>query len=123
MPIFRTRLRLFLLLRKWREGHEVVNAIRATRSGESFLRTAATRGCYWLFTRLSESEMPPNPGDFRRISRPALQARRRLPERRRFMKGLFARIGFRTAAVTARPGWPGGQAGAAGSSWMLPWKG
>jgi len=89
-----------LLLGKWREGYEVVNAVRASRAGESFLRTAATRGFYWLFRRLSEVEMPPDAGDFRLISRPALQALRRLPERRRFMKGLFAWVGFRTAAVT-----------------------
>lgn len=42
--------------------------------------------------------MPPDAGDFRLISRPALQALRRLPERRRFMKGLFAWVGFRTAS-------------------------
>ncbi|MHB1303899.1 MAG: glycosyltransferase family 2 protein [Acidiphilium sp.] len=88
------------LLAKWREGYEVVNAVRATREGDGPLKRFTAHGFYRVMNRLSHVDIPADTGDFRLISRPALEALKRLPERRRFMKGLFAWVGFRTAAVT-----------------------
>lgn len=88
------------LLAKWREGYEVVNAVRATREGDGLLKRFTAHGFYRVMNKLSHVDIPADTGDFRLISRPALDALKRLPERRRFMKGLFAWVGFRTAAVT-----------------------
>jgi glycosyltransferase involved in cell wall biosynthesis len=87
------------LLAKWREGFDVVNAVRITRDGESWLKRASAHIFYRVINRMSNVEIPPDTGDFRLISRPALDALKMLPERRRFMKGLFAWVGFRTANV------------------------
>lgn len=90
------------LLAKWREGFEVVNAVRIERDGDSWLKRVTARGFYWVIGGLSDVEIPADTGDFRLISRPALEALKCLPERRRFMKGLFAWVGFRTASVPYR---------------------
>lgn len=87
------------LLAKWREGFDVVNAVRITRDGESWLKRTSAHIFYRVINRMSNVEIPPDTGDFRLISRPALDALKMLPERRRFMKGLFAWVGFRTANV------------------------
>ncbi|MHB0889017.1 glycosyltransferase family 2 protein [Acidithiobacillus sp.] len=87
------------LLAKWREGFEVVNAVRITRDGESWFKRSSAHLFYRVINRLSNVDMPPDTGDFRLISRPALEALKQLPERRRFMKGLFAWVGFRSTNV------------------------
>lgn len=87
------------LLSKWREGFDVVNAVRGSRAGDDWLKRSTAHGFYRMFNRLSDVEIPADTGDFRLIARPALDALKRLPERRRFMKGLFAWVGFRTASV------------------------
>ena len=87
------------LLAKWREGFEVVNAVRITRDGESWFKRSSAHLFYRVINRLSNVDIPPDTGDFRLISRPALEALKQLPERRRFMKGLFAWVGFRSANV------------------------
>lgn len=90
------------LLAKWREGYEIVNAVRESREGEGWRKRLTAHLFYRVINRLSDVEIPQNTGDFRLISRPVLTALKRLPERRRFMKGLFAWVGFRTATVTYR---------------------
>lgn len=90
------------LIAKWREGFEVVNAVREFRDSDAWLKRATARGFYRVMNRLSHVGIPPDVGDFRLISRPTLEALRRMPERRRFMKGLFAWVGFRTATVHYR---------------------
>lgn len=87
------------LLAKWREGFEVVNAVRITRDGESWFKRSSAHLFYRVINRLSNVDIPPDTGDFRLISRPALEALKQLPERRRFMKGLFAWVGFRSTNV------------------------
>jgi polyisoprenyl-phosphate glycosyltransferase len=87
------------LLAKWREGFEVVNAVRILRNGDSWLKRTTAHAFYWLIGGMSQVKIPADTGDFRLISRPALEAIKCLPERRRFMKGLFAWVGFRTATV------------------------
>ena len=87
------------LLAKWNEGFDVVNAVRLSRDGESWIKSASAHAFYRIINRMSDVDIPEDTGDFRLLSRPALEAIRMLPERRRFMKGLFAWVGFRTASV------------------------
>jgi glycosyltransferase involved in cell wall biosynthesis len=88
------------MVAKWQEGYEVVNAVRAVREGEPFLKRFTSFGFYRVINKISPVAIPSDTGDFRLISKPVLEALKRLPERRRFMKGLFAWVGFRTATVS-----------------------
>lgn len=88
------------LLKRWREGAEVVHAVRHVRPGEARLRLAAIRLFYKLFARIGElKDYQGNSGDFRLIAGPALVAVRDLPERNRFVRGLVSWVGFRQASV------------------------
>ena len=87
------------LLAQWRDGFDVVNAVRLSREGESWLKRASAHVFYRIINRMSDVEIPPDTGDFRLLSRPVLDALQALPERRRFMKGLFAWVGFRSTNV------------------------
>lgn len=87
------------LLAKWQDGFDVVNAVRLSRDGESWLKRASAHAFYRIINRMSEVDIPTDTGDFRLLSRPVLEAIKTLPERRRFMKGLFAWVGFRTTCV------------------------
>ncbi|KWZ44356.1 bactoprenol glucosyl transferase [Burkholderia savannae] len=83
----------------WRRGAEVVAARRTDRACDSFAQRIASALYYRVHNALSEVEMPANVGDFRLMDRQVIDALRRLPERRRFMKGLFAWVGFRTVII------------------------
>jgi glycosyltransferase involved in cell wall biosynthesis len=82
------------MVRTWQEGADVVLMRRASRAQESWLKKATAGAFYRVIGRLSEIDIPENVGDFRLLSRRAVAAFRRLPERSRFMKGMFAWIGF-----------------------------
>jgi glycosyltransferase involved in cell wall biosynthesis len=84
---------------RWREGFDVVYAQRRTRQGESFLKLRSAEMFYTVLNRLSEVWSPPNTGDYRLMDRKVVEALRQLPERTRFMKGMFAWVGFRQVAV------------------------
>jgi glycosyltransferase involved in cell wall biosynthesis len=88
------------MVAKWREGYDVVVARRHARIGQGMQGRVASRLFYWLFNRMSEVPLSPDVGDFRLLDRVAVKAINALPERTRFMKGLFAWIGFRTAEIT-----------------------
>jgi glycosyltransferase involved in cell wall biosynthesis len=88
------------LVEEWKRGFEVVLAKRADRRTDSF----AKRLTAFLFYRLhnsisSEPVLPENVGDFRLMDRKVVEAIKQLPERRRFMKGIFAWVGFRSTTV------------------------
>jgi glycosyltransferase involved in cell wall biosynthesis len=87
------------LLARWREGFEVVLAIRTSRASDSFIKRTSAQLFYRFINRLSTVPIPVNAGDFRLMSREVVEALQQLPERRRFMKGLFAWVGFKTAEV------------------------
>jgi len=87
------------LLRCWKEGAEVVNATRRSREGESWFKKTTANVFYHILEKMTHIAIPRNTGDFRLISRPALQALQRMPERSRFMKGMFPWVGFRQATV------------------------
>lgn len=87
------------LLEKWREGYEVVYAVRESRDTESFSRRLSARGFYWIFARLSDVPIPRDAGDFRLLDRRVIDVINSMPERSRFMKGIFAWVGFRQVGV------------------------
>lgn len=78
---------------------DVVYGVRDSRITDGRVRAGFSRMFYSLFSRLSRVKIPPNAGDFRILSRRAADALRALPERRRFMKGLYAWIGFKQVAL------------------------
>jgi len=87
------------LIEEWSRGADVVLARRSDRSSDSFLKRVTAGLFYRIHNRLSSVHIPDNVGDFRLIDRAAVEALKALPERQRFMKGLFAWIGFKTAMV------------------------
>ena len=88
------------LVETWREGFDVVYAQRNTREGETWMKKATAAGFYRVMQRLGgKVQLPPDTGDFRLMSRRAVDALLRLREQHRFMKGLFAWIGFPSKAV------------------------
>jgi dolichol-phosphate mannosyltransferase len=92
------------MIAKWKEGYQVVYAERLSREGESRFKRAAAGLFYRLLGKLSEVEIPRNVGDFRLVDRKALDAFLAMPERDRFVRGMFAWIGFRqTVAPFHRP--------------------
>lgn len=98
------------LVEKWREGYDVVLAKRIDRSADSLMKRLTSRLFYKFIDRLSEIEIPADVGDFRLMDRRVVEALGMLPERARFMKGMFAWLGFRQAVVEyVRPARAAGQ--------------
>ena len=87
------------LVEKWCGGCEVVLAQRVNRNTDSPLKRVTAHLFYRLHNKLAAHAIPENVGDFRLMDRKVIDALKRLPERGRFMKGLFAWVGFRTATV------------------------
>jgi polyisoprenyl-phosphate glycosyltransferase len=88
------------LLEQWSAGADVVHGVRHERRGESRRRLFVIRAFYRVFNRLSGlSSFPGNSGDFRLISRQALDALNALPERNRFVRGLVSWVGYRQVSV------------------------
>jgi len=87
------------MVRVWREGAEVVLAQRVDRPGDSFLKRQSAALFYRVHNFLSRQRLPPNVGDFRLMDRVVVDAVKQLPERQRFMKGLFSWPGFRAEFV------------------------
>ncbi len=88
------------LVAVWRQGIDVVHARRRRRSGESLAKLGAARTFYRVMGRLSARvTLPPDSGDFRLMSRRSVDALLRLREHHRFMKGLFAWVGYPSRAV------------------------
>ncbi len=83
----------------WRHGADVVNMKRISRAGETRLKRATAHLFYRVLNRLSDVPIPADVGDFRLLSRRAVNALNRMKERNRFMKGLFAWIGFRQETI------------------------
>ena len=91
------------MLRAWRKGADMVYTVRAKRGDESFLKKLGTRIFYRVVNAGSAVPIPANAGDFRLLDRCVVDALKSLPERNRFMKGLYAWVGYRTVAVPYEP--------------------
>ena len=87
------------LLEQWRAGFDNVYARRRQRDGETWLKKASASWFYRLIGKLSRVAIPQDTGDYRLLSRRAVEALRGLREQHRFMKGLFAWIGYPSIAV------------------------
>jgi glycosyltransferase involved in cell wall biosynthesis len=87
------------LIAKWREGFDVVAAQRLSRAGESWFKRLTAALFYRVIGRLADVDLPPDVGDFRLVDRKALDSFLAMPERDRFVRGMFAWIGFRQAVV------------------------
>lgn len=83
----------------WRAGAEVVLACRIDRSSDTMIKRKTSSWFYRLHNKLSKIKIPENVGDFRLMDRAVVDALKLLPERQRFMKGLFAWVGFRTVTL------------------------
>src|SRR5712671_1778655 len=89
-----------VLIKRWREDEaDVVFARRSSRAGESWFKKVTAYGFYRVINAISRQRVPVDTGDFRLLSRRAVDAVTMLRERHRFMKGLFAWIGYRQVAV------------------------
>ena len=105
------------MLAKWREGFDVVYGVRESRNEDSLAKRVTAGGFYKIFNSLTSVPVPANTGDFRLMDRRVADRLRELPERTRFMKGLFAWLGYKSTAVFYdRPGREDGQ-----STWSY-WK-
>jgi polyisoprenyl-phosphate glycosyltransferase len=91
------------MLQAWREGADMVYAVRRDRRDESALKRIGARMFYALMKMGSSIEIPPNAGDFRLLDRCVVDAVCSLPERTRFMKGLYAWVGFRSRSIDFDP--------------------
>lgn len=91
------------MLRKWRQGSDVVYAVRKTRDDQSGLQVKLTALFYKLVNFGSRVKIPANAGDFRLMDRKVVDALKSLPERNRFMKGLYAWVGFNATAIDYEP--------------------
>ncbi len=87
------------LVEQWRAGFDVVYATRSAREGETGFKRFTAAAFYRSMNQLSDTAIPRDTGDFRLLSRRALDALAQLRERQRFMKGLFSWIGYRQTAV------------------------
>jgi dolichol-phosphate mannosyltransferase len=87
------------LLRRWREGHEIVYAVRTSRAGESWTKRFLAATFYKTFRRMASVDVPIDAGDFRLVDRKVIDALRQVRELHRFVRGLTCWVGFSQAAV------------------------
>lgn len=80
---------------KWKEGYQVVLARRADRSSDSFFKRFTSKQFYRIIDKMSDIRIPHNVGDFRLLDRAVIEVLKKFPEKKRFMKGLFASLGFK----------------------------
>ena len=86
-------------LRYWVKGYDIVYGQRISRVHDNFIKRTTSEWFYKLFNKLSKVKIPENVGDFRLIDKRVADVIRKLPERNRFMKGLFAWVGFSSIGV------------------------
>ncbi|MBN1378409.1 MAG: glycosyltransferase [Gammaproteobacteria bacterium] len=87
------------MIAEWREGFDVVYAKRSSRVTDSLIKRQTAGWFYALFNRMSETDIPRNVGDYRLMDRKVVEAIKKLPEKVRFMKGLFSWPGFNSTTV------------------------
>ena len=88
-----------ILFQKWLEGFDVVYATRGTREVDGLTKRITSSWFYRVYNRLADTSIPNDTGDFRIMDKRVIDALRVLPERNRFMKGLFSWVGFRQTGV------------------------
>jgi glycosyltransferase involved in cell wall biosynthesis len=92
------------LAKKWKEGYEVVYAIRAEREGESWFKKTTASLFYRLIYQITDVKMPVDTGDFRLMDRKVVDVLKQMRERHRFPRGMSAWVGFRQIGVEYKRG-------------------
>jgi dolichol-phosphate mannosyltransferase len=87
------------LTAKWREGYEVVYAVRAEREGETWFKRATASLFYRIVHRITDVKIPVDTGDFRLMDRKVVEVLKSMPERHRFPRGMSAWVGFNQVGV------------------------
>jgi glycosyltransferase involved in cell wall biosynthesis len=87
------------LVAKWREGYEVVYAVRSEREGETWFKQKTASAFYRIIYRITDVKIPLDVGDFRLLDRQVVDALRVMRERHRFLRGMAAWVGFRQIGV------------------------
>jgi glycosyltransferase involved in cell wall biosynthesis len=88
------------MIKKWRQGYEVVYGVRSKREGETFFKKATAAAFYRVIQRITNVDIPLDTGDFRLMDRRVVEAIRRMPEKHRFLRGMVSWVGFRQTGVT-----------------------
>lgn len=107
------------MIEQWQRGVDMVLMRRREREGESWFKRSSAHAFYRILNRLGEIDIPEDVGDFRLMSRRVVEALNSIPERQRYMKGLFAWVGF--PQVTIVYDRPGRAAGTAGQNYRRLW--
>jgi len=87
------------MIARWKEGYEVVYAVRTARKGESWFKEFTAKLFYRLIYRITDVDIPLDTGDFRLMDRKVVEAMKQMKERHRFIRGMTSWIGFRQAGV------------------------
>jgi dolichol-phosphate mannosyltransferase len=87
------------MVERWREGSEVVYAVRRSREGEGRFKLASASSFYRVFSRLARMDPDATSGDFRLLDRRAVEVLKAMPERNRFLRGMTVWVGFTQTAV------------------------
>jgi polyisoprenyl-phosphate glycosyltransferase len=87
------------LAKKWKEGYEVVYAVRAEREGEGWFKKLTAAMFYRIIYRITDVKIPVDTGDFRLMDRKVVDVLKQMPERHRFPRGMSAWVGFRQIGV------------------------
>jgi glycosyltransferase involved in cell wall biosynthesis len=88
-----------IFLEKWAEGYEMVYGVRENRNDESSVKRGFAQMFYWLMAKITHIDIPNNAGDFRLLDRKVIASINQFQERSRFMKGLYAWVGYKSIAV------------------------
>jgi len=87
-------------MKGWYEGNDMVYAVRRNRMYEGLIKRTITNNFYKFIKTASGVDIPPNAGDFRLLDKRVVEAIKQLPERQRFMKGIYAWVGFKSKSIT-----------------------
>jgi dolichol-phosphate mannosyltransferase len=88
------------LIKKWKEGYELIYAVRSERKGETFFKKFTASFFYRLIASMTELKIPADSGDFRLMDRKVVEAMKQVREHHRFMRGLSVWVGFKQVGVT-----------------------
>jgi glycosyltransferase involved in cell wall biosynthesis len=87
------------LLARWREGYEVVYAVRSERKGETWFKEFTAKAFYRIIYKITDIDIPMDTGDFRLMDRKVVEALRTMREKHRFMRGMSVWVGFKQTGV------------------------
>ncbi|MDJ1305528.1 MAG: glycosyltransferase family 2 protein [Candidatus Midichloria sp.] len=87
------------MVQKWQEGFDIVFAKRVKRNKDSFFKKNTATAFYWLWNKVADTQIPVNVGDYRLLDKKVVLVLRQIREKNRFMKGIFAWVGFKSTVI------------------------